>query len=227
MLSFKSILLAAAAFASFSMVTAIPTPETGSSLLQRAPQAGGLLGGGLPKLPIVGGGLPGGSSPATRRGEIPSCGPRIKKCHDDISEIIVKIKLEVGKGKDGADCGVIIGLLKLVIELLEGLLYDLKLIIKAEIVLGCTLEELAGIVGGLLILIIEVVWLVLSIVGWVDVALCGLIAEIGVLLCEILVVVFALVDGLLILVVELIKPYGEHCKYVKYEKILVILGITL
>ena len=36
------------------------------------------------------------------------------------------------------------------------------------------------------------------------------------LLCEILAVVFFLVDGLLILVVKIIRPYGNHCqkKYV-------------
>ena len=41
------------------------------------------------------------------------------------------------------------------------------------------------------------------------------------LLCEILAVVFFLVDGLLILVVEIIMPYGDHCKYVKYTDIII------
>ena len=47
------------------------------------------------------------------------------------------------------------------------------------------------------------------------------------LLCEILGVVFSLVDGLLVLDVEPIVPYGDHCKFVKYTDILVLLGIKL
>jgi hypothetical protein len=81
----------------------------------------------------------------------------------------------------------------------------LKLVVKAELLLGgvlCTLKELAAVVAALLIvgilftyflffffklkflgffvqIIIEVVWLVLSIVGFLDVTLCGVIATIG------------------------------------------------
>ena len=40
-------------------------------------------------------------------------------------------------------------------------------------------------------------------------------------LCKILAVVFFLVDGLVILVVKTIKPYGDHCKYVKYTDIII------
>ena len=47
----------------------------------------------------------------------------------------------------------------------------------------------------------------------------------SVFLCEILTAVFFLVEGLLVLVVEIIKPYGDHCHFVKYTQILVILGI--
>ena len=47
------------------------------------------------------------------------------------------------------------------------------------------------------------------------------------LLHEILQVVFGLVDGLLILVVEIIKPYGPHCKYVRYTDILILLKIEI
>ena len=45
------------------------------------------------------------------------------------------------------------------------------------------------------------------------------------LLCEILKLVFFLVADLLILVVELLHPYGEHCKYIKYTGLLAILGL--
>ena len=45
------------------------------------------------------------------------------------------------------------------------------------------------------------------------------------LLCEILSLVINEVDGTLKLVAELIVPYGDQCKYVKYTQILVILGI--
>ena len=47
------------------------------------------------------------------------------------------------------------------------------------------------------------------------------------LLYEILTTLFFLVDGLLILVVEIITPYGDQCKYVGYTDILILLGIKL
>jgi len=235
MLSFKSILFAAAALA--SLVSAIPTPETGNgitNIVARTPQVGSVVDSDIVgNLDVVENDEDQltnqrGTEPAERKRSGPSCGEIVKKCHDDIAVVVVKITaaVKVGDGEK-VDCGVVISLLKLVIDLLKGLLYDLKLIIKAEIILGCTLKELAGLVAGLLILVIEVVWLVLSIVGEVDAILCGLIAEIGGLLCEILVVVFGLVDGLLILVANLIVPYGDHCKFVEYTQILVILGIKL
>ena len=56
---------------------------------------------------------------------------------------IRKVELYVGHS-------LVISLLWGVVELLKGLLHDLKLIVKAEIILGCTLEVLAEIVGALL-----------------------------------------------------------------------------
>jgi hypothetical protein len=47
------------------------------------------------------------------------------------------------------------------------------------------------------------------------------------LLFDILGVVLFLVEGLLVLVVELIVPYGDHCKFIKFTNILVILRIKL
>ena len=88
MLSFRSVLFAAAAFA--TVVSAVPTPDVDSSLVQRTPLLEILDG-----LPIVGGllGGPGlnveGNTPA-KRGR-PSCGELINKCHGDIAVIAVKI----------------------------------------------------------------------------------------------------------------------------------------
>ena len=86
MFSFKSILVAAAAFASF--VSAVPTPEAGNSLniAQRSP--GGLpiigdLHGGVERLPI------GGNAPVKRGGS--SCKEIIQKCHDKIALITDEI----------------------------------------------------------------------------------------------------------------------------------------
>lgn len=47
------------------------------------------------------------------------------------------------------------------------------------------------------------------------------------LLCEILKIVFFLVADLLVLVVEILRPYGDHCHYNKFDGILIILGIVL
>ena len=94
MLSFKSILLAAAAFV--SIVSAVPTPEVGNSLnvVQRSPQ--------LPKLPATGagtlpnvpalGGIPAlGGATNSKRGGGKSCKEIFDTCHDGIAEIIVEI----------------------------------------------------------------------------------------------------------------------------------------
>ena len=87
-----------------------------------------------------------------------------------------------------------------VVKGLEDLLEDLKSIVKDEIILGCTLEELAKLVGALLIvcifpkvslltslkwnafplqLVIKIVWLVVHTFAFQDVALSKVIAHIG------------------------------------------------
>lgn len=89
-------------------------------------------------------------------------------------------------------------------------------------------------------------YLVLSIVGFVNITLCGVIAIIGyvifvhfvtvicystilfsVLLCEILNVVLVLVSGLKVEVALLIKPLFDHCSFVHYQQLLLILGIQV
>ena len=87
MLSFRSILVAAATFA--TIVSAVPTPEIIPDLIHN------------PSIPVFGmttsfpglGGLPIGEKGITqsKRGGAPSCYERIKKCHDDIAVIVVKI----------------------------------------------------------------------------------------------------------------------------------------
>ena len=49
------------------------------------------------------------------------------------------------------------------------------------------------------------------------------------LLCEILSLVIYLVDDILELIVVIINvaPYGDHCKYIKYEQIFAILKIAI
>ena len=64
---------------------------------------------------------------------------------------ILEAAVKVSGGAKAVDCDLVISLLWEVVELLKGLLHDLKLIVKAEIILGCTLEVLAEIVGALLI----------------------------------------------------------------------------
>lgn len=285
MLSFRSILLAAAAFA--TVASAIPTPETttggskvtpggvgglpaglpGSVLpanlgagLRRetetstqagdsngTPGAGGILPGGiLPKLPAglprrtgdnaAVAGLPGvlPKLPAglprddvqVKRG-YKSCRDIVKKCHEDIAIVVVKIHAAVKceGGAKNVKHDLVIGLLWEIVEILKLVLHDLKLIVKAEFLLECTIKELAAVVAELLIIVIELVWLVLAIVGFLDISLCSTIAMIGGLLCEILKVLFYLVEGLLVEVVVLIEPYGSHCKYIKYFELLAILKI--
>ena len=89
MLSFRSILFAAAAFA--TVVSAIPTPATLSGLTNALPVGG--VGNALPIgapakrqdfAPFEGG------ADLAKRGH-PSCGDIIKKCHEDIAVIYAKI----------------------------------------------------------------------------------------------------------------------------------------
>jgi len=157
-----------------------------------------------------------------------------KKCHDGIAPIVVKIEaaVKVGGGAKYVDHGLVIDLLREIAGVLEVALGELKLIdVKAELLLlngvACTLKELAGIVAGLLIPIIEVVWLVLTVVDFNDPTICGVIVNIGGLLRDLLKLVLALDGGLLVEVVVLIEPYGDHCKHIKYTGLLDLLGIRL
>ena len=65
--------------------------------------------------------------------------------------IILDATVKVGGGVKYVNHGLVISLLWDVIALIEGLLHDLKLIVKAEIILGCTFKELSVIVAELLI----------------------------------------------------------------------------
>ena len=69
-------------------------------------------------------------------------------------DIFIAAAVKVGGGAKYVDHGLVISLLYEVVELLKELLYDLKLSVKSEIDLGCTLEELAELVGKLLIVCI-------------------------------------------------------------------------
>ena len=65
--------------------------------------------------------------------------------------IILDAAVKVGGGAKYVNHGLVISLLWDVVALIEGLLHDLKLIVKAEIILGCTFKELSVIVAELLI----------------------------------------------------------------------------
>ena len=86
MLSFRSILFAAAALATF--VSAIPTPDTTGGATGGLTNLVGGAGGGAPGLSnLAGGGLP-----VKRGGDgEKSCGDIVKKGHDDIAVIVIKI----------------------------------------------------------------------------------------------------------------------------------------
>ena len=71
-----------------------------------------------------------------------------------IDIFVLAATVKVGGGAKYVDHDLVISLLYKVVELLKDLLCDLKLIVKAEIDLGCTLEELAGLVSKLLIVCI-------------------------------------------------------------------------
>jgi len=249
MLSFRSILLAAAAFA--TIASAIPTSDTvtsgGPTNALRGFGLSGVLssifggtdsgsgdgggyGGGLPYSPYDGA-VPELSGAPVKRGDY-SCGDIIKKCHDDIAVIVLKIDavVKVDGGAKYVNHDVAIDLLWEIVAILKVTLYDLKVIVKFELLLNgvaCTLKELAAVVADLLILVIELVWLILSIVGFLDFTLLGVIATVGELLYEILEVVLFLVEDILAELVVLIVPYGDHCKFVKYDDILVLLKIVV
>ena len=83
MFSLRSILFAAAAFATFT--SAIPTPETSTS-------STGTSLSGLPALGGAGGSLVPNLGGVGARGEEVSCGDRIQKCRDDIKVKSDKIR---------------------------------------------------------------------------------------------------------------------------------------
>ena len=47
------------------------------------------------------------------------------------------------------------------------------------------------------------------------------------ILCELLTIVIGLVDGLLVLILEILNPYRDHCKQVGLAAIFVALGVRL
>jgi len=232
MLAFRSIIVAVAAFATMTCAipTASPSPDGVSSLSKPPAPLPDILKG----LPILGGLLGGRSCSGSicRRGDgHGSPGDILKTCSDGVAGLVVEIKavVEVGGGADHVDHDKVVYLLGEILVLLQVALKELKLIVIADITLkgvACTLKELAEVVGGLVILIIEVVWLVVSILGLVEVALCKVVAAIGLILVDILEVVFILVVDLKVLVAVLIQPYFHECHDIGYEKILVFLGIT-
>ena len=86
MLSFRSILLAAAAFA--TVASAIPAPQLGNLPAAPAVPDVGSLGNGLPLVGTLGGNA---ASPLNTRGGQPSCADLFQSCHNQIAPIIVKI----------------------------------------------------------------------------------------------------------------------------------------
>jgi len=221
MFSLRSILLAAAAFA--TLTSAIPTPETTTSStgtgLSSVPALGGIVGG-------AGGGLPTSGLGLGARGEW-SAGDHIKDCHEKVHVKVKKIH-EVCGEKD-FDHKIVIGLLWEIVELLKDLLKVLKIVGKVELLLGgvvCTIKELAAVIGLLLILLIEVIFVVFSVIGFLEAEICEVIAIIGGLLVEILLFLFLLLEGLLIEIVVIITPYHEHCKFIKFFSLLDCLHIV-
>ena len=89
MLSFRSILFAAAAFA--AIVSAVPTtPDVSSGLVQPSPDPPTVGGGGLSIISGLFNGLLGRDMHCKRGGQSSSY-EIVKKCHDDIAVIVIKI----------------------------------------------------------------------------------------------------------------------------------------
>jgi len=227
MLSFRSLFLAAAAFA--TLASAIPTASGPLDIAEGLTNGGGLsniaplAGGAAPGIPnLAGGGLP-----AKRGGEKAPAGDYIRSCHDQIEPIVIKIEAAV-KVEGGLE--IVVGLLGEIVIILRETLAKLKLIAVIELTLGgviCTIRELAVVIATLLILVIKVVWLVVFVLGYVDVALCDVIGVIGGLLCEILQVLFFLLIDLKVEIAILLGSYGRDCGFVHYDAILVLLGIKI
>ena len=171
MLSFRSILLAVAAFA--TVASAIPTPGTTGI----TNDVGGLTSGGLtsgsPAVVPAAPALPGAPS---KRGQ-PSGGDIIKKCHDDIAVLVVKIRqypihlilvfnlnkfadaaVDVDGGAKNIKHDVVIALLKDIVAILKITLHDIKAMVKFDLILdgvACTLKDIADLVFDLLIVCIS------------------------------------------------------------------------
>jgi len=224
MLSFRSILITVATFATLTSAIATLPPIN---------IRGGNGGGGVVQVDSGGiqdgmnflGGHTGGAGaggpdtrlPTTNRGQSASPADILKTCSDGV-ELVVEIDAAVNV--DGCDKNLnlnhnlLIYHLGEIVDLLKVALKDLKKIDVAELTLNgaaCTLSDLAGIVAGLLILVMKAVWPVLSTVGFVDIDLCSITASIGVLMCTLLEVVFALVDdNLKVEVVLLIRQFVSN-----------------
>jgi len=216
MFSLRSILLAAAAFATIaSAIPTTPVAQDGHALVSGLDLDINLL---------IKGQTPHGFK-NNRRDDSNSPADSFKKCSDGLAVVVVKIKAAIycEGGAEKVDHNVVIGLLKDILVLLVTLLAELKAIVKVE---GCDFNVLSGLVAGLLIAVAEILFLVIEVVGTVDTVLCGVIASIGGLLCEILTLVFGLVEGLLAAVVLLlVSPYADHCKSIGFVNVLAILGL--
>jgi len=225
MLSFRSILITVATFATIASAIAILPPINirggnggGGGVVQV--DSGGIQDG----MNFLGGHTGGAGAagadtrlPTTNRGQAASPADILKTCSDGVELVVVKIDAAVNV--DGCDNlnlnhNLLIYHLGEIVDLLKVALKDLKKIDVAELTLNgaaCTLSDLAGIVAGLLILVMKAVWPVLSTVGFVDIDLCSITASIGVLMCTLLEVVFALVDDdLKVEVVLLIRQFVSN-----------------
>jgi len=121
-----------------------------------------------------------------------------------------------------------IGLLEELIIVLKTTLAELRLVVVTDLYRHgsiCSVRELAQLIGGIVILIVEALYAVLKLVGFGDFTLCRLIAQVGDLLCQLLRIVLPLVEGLLVEVIVVVKPYHDHFKYVRYDEFLKIFGL--
>jgi hypothetical protein len=213
MFSIRSILLAAAAFATFTSAVPVESPVGGASGLTDPSNA----------VSNVVGVVTGGNGGLATRGQYNPY-DSFHTCSDGIAAIVIKIDaaIHVDGGAKNVDHNVVIGLLKEILVLLGTLLFELK----GGDYHGCDVNVLGGLLAGLLIVVVEVLFLVIEVVGTVDVVLYGVVGSIGGLLCEILDLVFGLVDGLLaVVVVILVEPFSTHCHSVDFLNVLAILHL--
>jgi len=218
MLSFRSILFAAAAFV--TMASAIPTNLPISDVGNA---------GTIPASDVVNP-LKGG---ATKRGE-QSCGDYYTSSTKSVTEIVVQIEaviyIDGDKSKPNKNCDhkQVISLLGEIIIVLKGLLVNLKIEGIVALTLNgvvITVAQLTEIVAGLLILLIDIVYEVLIVVGLLDEVIIGLVAEIGVLLLEVLTAVVVIVAELKVEVAVILKAYVSQCGYLHYVDFLGYLSL--